>query len=103
MVTVLVGIDDIAIKRGKFALADAIEKCEELHIPPAAHGFSRDKRSGNAFWRRLEGSEIDQHRARRIEGPKAVQGYAHGAGFLLDQLIMPSFITGVAGEGELCI
>src|ERR1700730_12818964 len=102
MVTVLIGIDDIAIKRGKFALADAIEKCEELHIPPAAHGFSRDKRTGNAFGRRLEGSEISQHRTRWIERPKAVQRNTHGAGLLFDQLIMPSFITGMAGQGELC-
>jgi hypothetical protein len=53
MVTVLIGIDDVAIKRGQVALADAIEKHEELDIPPAAHGFSCDKRSGNAFGRCL--------------------------------------------------
>src|SRR6266566_9547043 len=65
VVAVFVGIDDVAIESGQFALPDAVEESEKLHVSAPAHGFARHKRGGNAFGCSRELAQIIQHRAGR--------------------------------------
>src|SRR4029077_17756545 len=73
VVAVLIGIDDVPIDSGQFALPDAVEEGEKLHIPAAAHGFSRDKGRGDAFGRSRQRAQIGQYRAGRVERTKAIE------------------------------